>query len=655
MISYNSDYFTTATAPVKTVRIRFVDQDAEDVISFQSGDNLMTATMTAIGSFLGSGTKKFVAKCIDDYRAVDGHVYHVYMGMYNPNDSSWDEVQLGEFTVTKVEFDEDKNSSIIEMFDGLGIAALRPYVLPDDMFPCTVEELAAAVADTLNVQLDPGFSSLPNADYEITQNLWALINNTTLRDVIFEIAQATGTTAITRGNTLLFRQFNIESEIMTTANLKTFKIGDNWGVLNSLVLAREPQQDNILLQDDEDIDDNGLTQFKIVNNQILDDDRQALIQPIYDSIVSTTPFITFDGVDLTTEGHGWYEIGDSFTVSVPSGDYTPFITEINLTIDGGVKEVLRSVIPDMTKINQQTAGGILKSIYNTEIITDKQNQEIISVVERLDTLDDTVANNYTQIIQQIDNITTTVQTTGGGNVIKNSVGYAKGNGGTIDQWEEAGTGTVSSQNSTESLIYGAISGNQITLSGTSKTLTQRVTVSPTATYSVSFYAKKNASGAAIISLTNSVDNYSIELPDGSPYVWAEFSLENLEPHDIYFDVTIESDSAIGFSITDLMLNAGTVKQIWQQAPSEILTTQVKIDDEGITVRSSVYTDSYSTMTPLEFATYDSEGVRNFGASNDQVLANNLVVDGYIDTKTVRVIQIESGSRAGMAFVIKDNS
>ena len=655
MISHNSDYSTNAQAPVKTARVRFVDQDVDNSVSFESSDDLMTATMSALGSFLGTAAKKFAVKNIGDYREADGHVYDVYLEIANPVTSGWDTVDLGEFTVTKVEFDIDKGSTMLEMFDGLGLAASRPYSLSNDLFPCTVQELAEAVATALNVTLDPNFSALPNASFTIDTNLWELINNTTLRDVVFEIAQTTGTTAISSGDVLKFRQFTVESEVMTTSNLKTFKIGDRWGKLNSLVLAREPQQDNILLQDDGDIDANGLTQFKIVNNQILDKNRTTLITPIYNSIVGLTPYIGYDGIELTTEGHGWYEIGDSFTVTIEGTDYTPFITEINLVIEGSIKEVIKSVIPDMTKINQATAGGILKSIYNTEIITDKQNQQITSVVERLDQIDDEVASNYTEIVQMIDNITTTVQSTGGGNVLKNSVGYAKESDGTVSQWEATGTGTVTSQNSTESLIYGAISGNQISITGANKAIKQRVSVSPQATYSVSFYAKKNASGVAKVRLTNSVDNYEIVLADGTPYVWSQFALEDLTPHDIYFDVTIVSENATGFSITDLMLNAGALKQVWQQAPSEILTTQVKIDDEGITVRSSVYTGSYSAMTPLEFATYDQNGVRNFGASNDQVLANNLIVDGAIDTRTVRIIQIEGGSRGGMAFVIKDDS
>ena len=655
MISHSPAYTSISEAPVKTSRVRFVDQDLQNPMSFESSDDLVSATMTALGTFLGTGSKKFVVKNILDYSEADGHVYDVYLELLNPADSTWKSIDLGEFTVSNVTYDIDKGGSTIEMFDGLGLAATRPYALPNDLFPCTISELAAAVATALNVNLDPNFSTLPNASFVIQQNLWALINNTTLRDVIFEIAQATGTTAITSGDALLFKKFLVGSEVMTESNLKTFKIGKKWGVLNSLVLAREPQQDNILLQDETHIDTYGLTQFKIVNNQILDKNRQLLIQPIYDALIGTSPSIEYSSIELKTEGHGWYEIGDAFTATLSGVDYVPFVTEITLALDGGIKETIKSEIPDINKINQATAGGILKSIYNTEIVTDKQNQEITSIVERMDQLGDEVSSNYTEVIQRIDNITTTVQSTGGGNTIKNSVGYAKGTDGGLDQWEQSGTGTLNSQNSTESLIYGAISGNQISISGASKSITQRVVVSPQATYSISFYAKKNASGVAKVSLKNSVDNYEIVLANGSPYTWSQFSLEDLTPHDIYFDVVVSSENAVGFSITDLMLNSGALKQVWQQAPSEILTTQVKIDDEGITVRSSVYNDSYATMTPLEFATYDSMGVRNFGASNDQVLANNLIVDGAIDTRTVRIIQIESGARGGMAFVVKDNS
>ena len=50
---------------------------------------------------------------------------------------------------------------------------------------------------------------------------------------------------------------------------------DPYGPINSLVLAREPLNDNVYIQDEESIEENGLTELKISNNPILDIDRHT--------------------------------------------------------------------------------------------------------------------------------------------------------------------------------------------------------------------------------------------------------------------------------------------------------------------------------------------------------------------------------------------
>ena len=46
-----------------------------------------------------------------------------------------------------------------------------------------------------------------------------------------------------------------------------------YGPVNSLVLAREPQNDNVYIQDEESVELNGLTELKISDNPFLDIDR----------------------------------------------------------------------------------------------------------------------------------------------------------------------------------------------------------------------------------------------------------------------------------------------------------------------------------------------------------------------------------------------
>lgn len=503
MITHTGTFETLANAPVKTARVRFIDRDPISPINLEPDADLEEVGYKNMGSFLGAGSKEITAKLIGDYSNVAGRTYGVYLGIYDSINTVWEELRLGEFTVTSsVEYDAEADRTIVKMRDPMFIAQETEYLLNDDDFDIsgdgiTVQELATLVCTYMGWVLMPGFSSLPNASYVITQNLWGTINEATMRSVIVEIAEATGTTAVITyadnkwfdgqgapatgigiigdfyidtdtddyyektavstwtyvgtGATpepdpiLTFRQYNVETQTMNESNLKKFKVGEHYGGLNQIVLSRMPQGDNEVSGYTTDIDLNGVTSFSIINNEIVDDDRTTTIAPLYTSLINDAPFIEFDDLTLDTVGHGWYEIGDSWTVTVVGVDYIPFVTEHTMTINGGIKETIVSKIPTQDPIDRQTAGGITKTLYDTTIKVDRQNNEITSLISELETLDNETQLSFSEVQQTIDNVTTSIQTTGGGNLIKNSVGYGDQSytvlNATAAFWLATGSGT----------------------------------------------------------------------------------------------------------------------------------------------------------------------------------------------------------------------
>lgn len=653
MITHDTRFAELAAAPVKTIRVRFDDQtDETGEHDFASADDLMTATQTLMGNFLGVGTKKMEVKCLGDWSDVRTHHYDGYLAIWDAVEDDWNEIYLGQFVVDNAAYDIDAGSTVITMYDALYNAANTPYALVDDLFPCTVAQLAAAVATTFGSALD--FSpSLPNAGYTITENLWKTINNATMYDVAKEIAEATATTVVMRGDTLTFKPYEVDDENMTELNLKKFKIGKNWGVLNSIVLSRMPQGDNIVLNNDASVEAVGATAFTAVNNEILDDERADVIQPIYDALVGTTPFIIQDDIEADTEGHGWYEIGDSFSMTLKGVTYYPIITEVTLEMAGYLRETIKSKIPDPNDINYMTAGGIMKSIWNTEIKVDKQGNEITSIVSRQDVTDQTVADNYTEIKQDIENVAITILETGGDNIIENSVGYALKTNQELDFWTYSGTGTVVSQSSPGSLAYGGVSGYEIDITGTTKKITQRIAVTPGKPYSLSFRAKKNSSGSARVKLSNTNDSVQVDLPASTAYVWDEFKSENIVPTLNYFDVEISSNNADAFGITDLMVNIGENAAVWSMAADEITSQNVVMNRNGITVKNSQYAGDFTQITPLEFAGYSNASGQQkkvFSLNRDVTVVEQLQANKGITMVPIKIIPITTGSIQGLAFV-----
>lgn len=655
MIAHTSDFTTVVTSPVKTVRVKFYlhDNTADTNTPVWVGDEQSISSVSS-GQFNNSGAQKISAKIVGNKSSDLNALLKVDLQV-RTDAIDWQTSTLGYFTVFQVAYDVDSNISTVDLYDPMFMLSTSPYALPDDTFPCTVADLAETLANFGALDLDPDFSSLPNQDHVINDNLWATIQNTTYRDVINEIAQTTGTTAVTSGLTLLFKTFGDSLETVTEKNLVSFQLGQKWGNVNSISLERQPQQDNILVRDVDDSTANGVFEIAVVNNQIMDDDRQDMIQPLATAFgvsddSSLTPFINYYNTTLTTEGHGYYEVGDIITANLSGIDYQVFITEVDLDVDGGISEVIKSVIPTDPSVNSTTAGGIIKTLYNTEIKVDKQNNTISSVVAQQATYENFVNENFTRIDQNIDNITLSVQDGGGVNQIKNSVGYSLDSDKNLNFWTQ--TGTVTTSTDTGSEVAGALSGNRIDF-GASSSITQRITVAPNGTLNFSFYAKKETQGVATITLSNATDSFSLNLPDDQSQDWKRFTIQDVIPTSNYLDITVSTDADVDlFSITDMMIAKGAVPKPWEQAGGEVANESVQFDSNGITVHSTVYDGAFTRITPLEFAGYDNNGNLAFALNNDTTEVNNLDIGGNATTTTHDIVMLTSGPNAGMNFVVR---
>ena len=388
--------------------------------------------------------------------------------------------------------------------------------------------------------------------------------------------------------------------------------------------------------------ENGIVEVKLANNEILDDNREAMAQPILDAVKG----FYFYPFEATTEGHGWHEIGDRIAVTDGTNTWEVIITDIKLTIDGSLKEVIKGIAPDDTTTNYALAGGITKTIYNTEIKVDKQNQEITSVVSRQDSFESQTLENFSQITQNISSVVTTIQTTGGSNMLHNSVGYNIDTEGNLVNWTK--TGTITAESSPESVSYGALSGNQIDLAASSS-ITQRVTVSPDLLYTLSFRVKKNVSGTATVRLTNGTDNYSLTIPANESQLWKDFSIVGVKPSESYFDVIVSTDSSVTlFAITDLMLATGDSIVPWVSAADEILSKQVAIDQNGVKVSSSTNND-YVQLDEYGLNGYHN-GENVLTLQQDVTEVAKLKSREQIAMPPIKIVPITSGDNAGWAFV-----
>ena len=332
-----------------------------------------------------------------------------------------------------------------------------------------------------------------------------------------------------------------------------------------------------------------------------------------------------------------------------------YVTDTHLELGNGIKETIKGIAPTATQTDYARAGGITKTIYNTEIKVDKQKQEIESVVSKQTQVDQKLNEEFTKVTQNIKNVVTTIQTTGGGNLIKNSVGYAKNQDGTLVEWSKNSAGEVKSYTSPESRSYGAISGNVIELKK-GASITQRLNVASSGKipYSLSFRAKKGAIGTATIKLSNTIDSFVITIPENKEIIWQNFDLTKIDPSMNYLDVTVStSNNCEEFLITDLMVNMGDQVVPWVQANGEILNTQVAVNDQGMMVSSSVYSGDYVQITPLGMSGHSNVTGTDeevFKLNRDVTETSKLSARKEINMDPIKIVPVKDGERPGWYFV-----
>lgn len=799
MIPVSQTTYDALHQAVKQVRARISWLDNQEVAhTITSDDRIISLKKEAEGYYCKSTLRKLTIQLAGtDTNILDQRItatVQVKTGV-----DTWGDILWGSFTVTEATVDEEKGTSTFVAYGGIAQMQAIEYTPGDLTFPTTVAGLAEQIAARFGIEIETDLTTLPNYDAPIAEDLWAKITGTTYRDILEEIAGATGTIAVIgRGNDIL----NLElppvseaSETLTEDNLITAKIGEKWGKVSAVVLSRQPQGDNIEVVDQATADSpggrnllqypegtntskgitwareastntahgvgtltgstysdtlsrtiqinlpagtytfsiaaplpsplqlefstydnnntrinyqipagkttrtenfpnglkkvnvstihgvigteydititniqieagatahtyepftpNGRVDLVIANNEILDKQREATAQPILDAVKGWD----YRNAEIKTEGHGYHEIGDRVDISVAGETYPAIITKSTIQVDGGIKETLISATPEIVPIDYAKAGGITKTIFRTELAVDKQEQRIDAIVSRQDATDASVQEQFTQLTQDLDGFVAVVQQSGGGNLIRNSVGYGKDSSGILTIWQY-GTGadenTVRSQSSPASLNAGAVSGFEIMLTGATE-ISQPIALTPGETYTLSARAQKAVTGSATITLGSGTNSVTLDFPDQTASVWQKKSVE-FTPAEGANTLTLTSTAGTTIEITDLMLATGG-KTTWRQASGEIYNTQVSLDQDGVRVSSSVHDGDYVEITPLEFAGYSNASgsvQKVFSLNRDTTVVEKLEARSQMKMPPIKIVPINNTSYQGWAFVKEEN-
>lgn len=298
-------------------------------------------------------------------------------------------VDMGTFHVFD-EQDEDEFNKHITAFDNL-IKFNAPFQdvggYPKSLF-----------SELLNVCNQAGVNlhnlSITNGSFQVVNNQF--VNGESLKSVLKAICQITGTYAIIKNDELVLHLQSEDVETITKDQHEPATWKRRTYGINQVVLGvSDVEGEYVLKEDAQDIAINGVHKLVINDNPFAY--TQAKREELINGLFNKVRGFGYEPYELNMEWLPYLEIGDKLIVDGKES--------LVLRINGMSPNSLESTISAPAIIDSaveyvNNTETIKNQLNRTEIIVDKQNQTIESVVEQTDTQNQKIA----QVVQTVEEL-----------------------------------------------------------------------------------------------------------------------------------------------------------------------------------------------------------------------------------------------------------
>ena len=308
-------------------------------------------------------------------------------GVKAPGDADYSYIEYGTYLIKESKQDEENKTISLECYD-LMLQSMIPYSLSLDYEQgVTVKDLLDAICERLAWK--KGYTTFHNCDMLIDEEKYD--KSDTFRDVLDDIAEVAGGMIGFVDDALTVIYPTSSGEVIDEDNLKSLVIGKKYGPINSVVLSRAPQEDNIYKQDEESIAANGMTEIRIENNQLIDSDTRR--EEFIDGICEALFGLSFEICELESFGIGYLNFGEFFSIKTADGvEHKALMLCDDLQINQGVTESIKLEEPEVTNTDYSAASTTDKTLKKTIMRVDKQENKITALVERTDTIEGGLAD-----------------------------------------------------------------------------------------------------------------------------------------------------------------------------------------------------------------------------------------------------------------------
>lgn len=175
------------------------------------------------------------------------------------------------------------------------------------------------------------------------------------------------------------------------------------GPINSIVLARAGESDKIYKKNQNSINENGLCELMISENQFMNfNDRVDYLQELSEKLFGVEYYLN----DFVSTGIMYYDLLDMYNIEIFGKTYNCLMINDEQNITQGLEENIHTDRPEKSETDYTKADKTDRKINQTYLIVDKQNQQIEGVINQIgDRTDKT-----TTITADIDGLASKVST-----------------------------------------------------------------------------------------------------------------------------------------------------------------------------------------------------------------------------------------------------
>lgn len=302
-------------------------------------------------------------------------------------------------------YNADSKTYTYKLYDEM-LASMVDYVSLGIEYPTTIYDffvkLCEACGYTTNVE------SLPNGDKLLEKDIYTGIGFT-YRDVFQDIGQATGTLFYIENNEVKELTFGTEEIVINDDILKNqnISLGRHFGPVNSIVLTRAGGADSIYKKDEESVLENGVCEFKIEDNQLMNENNRDEFLP---ALLERLKGIEFDIFDTELVGYGGFEPLAKIRLETADGEeekvFNSYVFNNEQIITQGFSESIYTEYPEETQTDYKASDTTDRRLNQVFIIVNKQNQTITSLVETTNRVSegfDSLEQNVIDVNDKIDN------------------------------------------------------------------------------------------------------------------------------------------------------------------------------------------------------------------------------------------------------------